>query len=207
MIHGDDIKDNGNHTVSFTLPNGKRVTKKIVSRLVVKSGIGKKKRMVVLMDVEFHGKKYQNIKFSIGDCGHMTSKVLLGLQFLSKTGMVVDPAEAIYPQNQGSDQKNGEEDKEIKEAYKTKSGKTVSPARDKKADQPKKYVAGLSKTQAMKRKSQFKERAALPDSDPRAWKKLPGDPKETEKKSKYTQLFAKKFGDKKEQVVEMVKLS
>ena len=204
VIHGDDIKDNGNHTVSFTLPNGKRVTKKIVSRLVVKSGIGKKKRMVVLMDVEFHGKKYQNIKFSIGDRGHMTSKVLLGLQFLSKTGMVVDPAEAIYPQNQGSDQKNGEEDKEIKEAYKTKSGKTVSPARDKKADQPKKYVAGLSKTQALKRKAQFKKRAARPDSDPKAWKKLPGDPEKTAKKSKYTQLFAKKFGDKKEQVVEMV---
>jgi len=148
MIHADDIKDNGNHTVSFTLPNGKRVTKKIVSRLVVKSGIGQKKRMVVLMDVEFHGKKYPNIKFSIGDRAHMSSKVLLGLQFLSKTGMIVDPAQAIYPQNQTDGAKNDgsdeEEEKEIKEAFKT------------------------------------------------------------EKKSKYTQLFAKKFGSKKEQVSEMV---
>ena len=148
MIHADNIKDNGNHTVSFTLPNGKKVTKKIVSRLVVKSGIGQKKRMVVLMDVEFHGKKYPNIKFSIGDRAHMSSKVLLGLQFLSKTGMVVDPAEAIYPQNQTDGAKNNEsdeeEEKEVKEAFKT------------------------------------------------------------EKKSKYTQLFAKKFGSKKEQVSEMV---
>jgi hypothetical protein len=92
----------------------------------------------------------------------------------------------------------------VEKKFKTKSGKTVSPPRDKGADQPKKYVAGLSKTQAAKRKSQFKKRAALSDNDPRAWKKLPGDPKETEKKSKYTQLFAKKFGNKKEEVAEMV---
>ena len=148
MIHADGIKDNGDHTVTFTLPNGKKVTKKIVSRLVVKSGIGQKKRMVVLMDVEFHGKKYPNIKFSIGDRAHMSSKVLLGLQFLSKTGMIVDPAQAIYPQNQTDGAKNvggdEEEEKEIKEAFKT------------------------------------------------------------EKKSKHTQLFVKKFGSKKEQVAEMV---
>lgn len=100
MIHGEDIKDNGNHTVTFKLPSGKKVTKKIVSRITVKSGIGKKTRLVIFMDIEFHGKKYPNIKFSIGDRNHMSTKVLIGLQFLSKTGMLVDPAEAIYPQNQ-----------------------------------------------------------------------------------------------------------
>ena len=100
MIHGEDIKDNENHTVTFKLSNGKTVTKKIVSRIIVKSGIGEKKRLVIFMDIEFHGKKYPNIKFSIGDRNHMSTKVLLGLQFLSKTGMLVDPAEAIYPQNQ-----------------------------------------------------------------------------------------------------------
>lgn len=100
MIHGEDIKDNGNHTVTFKLSNGKTVTKKIASRIIVKSGIGEKKRLVIFMDIEFHGKKYPNIKFSIGDRNHMSTKVLLGLQFLSKTGMLVDPAEAIYPQNQ-----------------------------------------------------------------------------------------------------------
>ena len=100
MIHGEDIKDNGNHTVTFKLPNGKKVTKKIVSRITVKSGIGEKTRLVIFMDIEFHGKKYPNIKFSIGDRNHMSTKVLIGLQFLSKTGMLVDPADAIYPQNQ-----------------------------------------------------------------------------------------------------------
>ena len=112
MIHGKDIKDNGDHTVSFTLPGGKRITKKIVSRITVKSGIGKKQRMVILMDIDFHGKHYPNIKFSIGDRSHMSTKVLLGLQFLSKTGFVVDPANAIYPQPDIKDNRKGEEEEE-----------------------------------------------------------------------------------------------
>jgi RimK family alpha-L-glutamate ligase len=112
MIHGDKIKDNGDHTVSFTLPNGKRITKKIVSRITVKSGIGEKTRMVVLMDIEFHGKKFTNIKFSIGDRSHMSTKVLLGLQVLSKTGFTVDPAEAIYPQPDSNAKRRGDEEEE-----------------------------------------------------------------------------------------------
>ncbi len=112
MIHAEDIKDNGDHTVTFKLPNGKKVTKKIVSRITVKSGIGEKKRLVVLMDIEFHGKKYANIKFSLGDRSHMSTKVLIGLQFLSKTGMVVDPTEAIYPQPDVNSKRKGDEEEE-----------------------------------------------------------------------------------------------
>ncbi len=112
MIHAENIKDNGDHTVTFGLPNGKKVTKKIASRITVKSGIGEKKRLVVLMDIEFHGKKYTNIKFSLGDRSHMSTKVLLGLQFLSKTGMVVDPAEAIYPQPDVNSKRKGDEEEE-----------------------------------------------------------------------------------------------
>jgi RimK family alpha-L-glutamate ligase len=112
MIHAEDIKDNGDHTVTFRLPNGKKVTKQITSRITVKSGIGEKKRLVVLMDIEFHGKKYANIKFSLGDRSHMSTKVLIGLQFLSKTGMVVDPAEAIYPQPDVNSKRKGDEEEE-----------------------------------------------------------------------------------------------
>lgn len=112
MMHGEKIKDNGDHTVSFTLPSGKRVTKKIVSRITVKSGIGEKTRMVVLMDIQFHGKKFTNIKFSIGDRSHMSTKVLLGLQFLSKTGFTVDPANAIFPQPDSNAKRRGDEEEE-----------------------------------------------------------------------------------------------
>lgn len=133
MMHGDKIKDNGDHTVSFTLPDGKRITKKIVSRITVKSGIGEKKRLVVLMDVEFHGKKYPNIKFSIGDRSHMSTKVLFGLQFLSKTGMVVDPADAIFPQPDPKKRRDGadeEEEEQITEIIRHMGNKWVIFSKD-----------------------------------------------------------------------------
>ena len=112
MIHADNIKDNGDHTVSFKLADGKKITKKIVSRIKVKSGIGEKERIVVFMDIEFHGKRYPNIKFSLGDRNHMSTKVLLGLRFLEKTGYVVDPANAIYPQPDIKKKSSVEEEEE-----------------------------------------------------------------------------------------------
>jgi hypothetical protein len=132
MMHAEDIKDNGDHTVTFKLPNGKKVTKKIVSRITVKSGIGEKKRLVVLMDIEFHGKKYPNIKFSLGDRSHMSTKVLIGLQFLSKTGMVVDPADAIYPQPDVNSKRKGdeEEEEELAEMIRQEGGKWVIYSKD-----------------------------------------------------------------------------
>jgi ribosomal protein S6--L-glutamate ligase len=198
-IHATDIQMNEkNKTVTFKLNGEEKMTKPIASKIKLRTGSTKESdvRPTVFFDVEFNGKKYENVKFSLADRGHMRYKVLLGIRFLAQAGVQVDPREmtATKPVSEGLMEKK----------FKTKSGKTVSPPRDKDADQPKKYVAGLSKTQAAKRKSQFKKRAALSDNDPRAWKKLPGDPKETEKKSKYTQLFAKKFGNKKEEVAEMV---
>jgi RimK family alpha-L-glutamate ligase len=132
MIHGENIKDNGDHTVTFILPNGKKVTKKIVSRITVKSGIGEKTRMVILMDIEFHGKKFTNIKFSIGDRSHMSTKVLLGLQFLSKTGFTVDPAGAIYPQPDGDVKRRDdeEEEEELSEVIRHVGGKWVIFSKD-----------------------------------------------------------------------------
>lgn len=199
-IHATDIKDNGDHTVTFKLPNGKKVTKKIVSRITVKSGIGIKKRMVVLMDIEFHGKRFPNIKFSLADRSHMSSKVLLGLQFLSKTGFVVDPAEAIYPESpKGSVDADEEEEESVKEAdigkgkeYTTKTGKTKGSPKDKEVGMPKKYVKGLSKTAAVARKKKLAARKDAPDDDPKTWEFT--DPKEKDiktKPSKYTQAFKK----------------
>lgn len=204
MIHGDDIKDNGDHTVTFKLPSGKKVTKKIVSRITVKSGIGSKQRMVVLMDVEFHGKHYPNIKFSVGDRSHMSTKVLFGLQFLSKTGQMVDPADAIYPQNQTPQkgQKRGEEEEEkesVSEAnigkdkeYTTKTGKTKGSPKDSETGMPKKYVSGMSKAAAAERKKKLAARKDAPDDDPKTWKFT--DPKEKDIKtepSQYTKAFQK----------------
>lgn len=200
MIHAEEIKDNGDHTVTFKLPNGKKVTKKIVSRITVKSGIGAKKRLVVMMDMDFHGKKYPNIKFSLGDRSHMSTKVLIGLQFLSKTGMVVDPSEAIYPQP-GINSKRGteEEEEEINELdvtkgkeFKTKTGKTKESPKDKGTGLPKKYVSGLSKREAELRKKRLEKRKKMRDDDPKTWEFVnPKEKKIKTKPSKYSTLYKK----------------
>jgi glutathione synthase/RimK-type ligase-like ATP-grasp enzyme len=204
MIHATDIKDNGDHTVTFTLANGKKVTKKIVSRIRVKSGVGEKKRIVVLMDIDFHGKHFPNIKFSVGDRSHMSTKVLLGLRFLGQTGMMVDPAEAIYPQpDPAKRSKGGEEEEEIEESldesdatkgkqFKTKTGKVRKSASDKASGLPKKYVSGLTKGEAKKRKAALAARAERSDDDPRAWEFVnPREKNMKTKPSKYTTLFKK----------------
>ena len=201
MMHGDEIKDNGDHTVTFKLPSGKKVTKKIVSRITVKSGIGEKKRLVVLMDIEFHGKKYTNIKFSLGDRSHMSTKVLIGLQFLSKTGMVVDPADAIYPQPDTNAKRRGdeEEEEEIFEAdvtkgkqFKTKTGKTKESPKDKKTGLPKKYVSGLSDKDAELRKKRLEKRKNMRDDDPKTWEFVnPREKNIKTKPSKYNAIYKK----------------
>jgi hypothetical protein len=153
------------------------------------------------MDIEFHGKHFTNIKFSLADRSHMSSKVLLGLQFLSKTGFMVDPAEAIYPQPQiGSNRKGEEEEEEeLAEAdigkskeYTTKTGKTKESPKDAKTGMPKKYVRGLSVKDALARKKKLAARKDAPDDDPKTWEFTEPKEKDIETKpSKYTQAFKK----------------
>ena len=267
-IHATDIKINEkNHTVTFKFNGEKEMTKPIQSRIRLRHGSSKEEavRPTVLFDVEFNGREFKNVKFSLADRSHMNYKVLLGLRFLVQAGVMVDPKDMSASKTKIDEEKLAMQGKEMKShldgliskirekhgstnvtysqamkivgatgaarlaargmikrdsgkkkkgelgkesveesKYTTKTGKAVSPARDTKADLPKKYVAGLSKTQREKRKAQFDKRKDIPDSDPRAWKKLPGDPKETKRKSKYTQLFAKKFGKKVEEAIDQL---
>jgi len=196
-IHATDIKINEkNHTVSFKFNGETQITKNIVSRVKIRRGGIKDQevRPVVLLDVEFAGRKHKNVKFTLADRSHMTYKVLVGVRFLVQAGVQVDPSDmsAAAPAVK-------EEAEQIIEAeYKTKTGKTKASPKDKETGLPKKYVSGLSDKQAKKREAQFAARKARSDSDPKAWKKLPGDPEKTAKRSKYSVAFAKKFGSKSE---------
>ena len=192
-MHATDIKINEkNHTVYFKLNGETQVTKEIVSRVKIRRGGIKDQeiRPVVLMDVEFGGRKHKNVKFTLADRSHMTYKVLVGVRFLVQAGVQVDPSDMSAASTPAAF-KEGKE-------YKTKSGKTKASPKDKETGLPKKYVSGLSKSQAKKREAQFAARKKRSDNDPKAWKKLPGDPDKTAKRSKYSVAFAKKFGSKSE---------
>ena len=195
-VHATDIKiDEKNHKVSFKLLGKYPMTKDIASRVRVKQGSSKDAivRPVVYFPVEFQGRDFEEIKFSLQDRSHMKYSVLVGVRFLVQAGVQVDPKEM-----------SADKPLPFEEEYKTKTGKPVSPPRDEKADLPKKYVSGLSVAQKKKREAQFAARADRPDSDPKAWKKLPGDPDKTAKKSQYSSAYKKKFGKASEEVEETV---
>jgi RimK family alpha-L-glutamate ligase len=194
-IHATDIKiDEKNHSVSFKLLGKYPMTKKLASRVKVKQGSSKKVivRPVVYFPVEFQGRDFEEIKFSLQDRSHMKYSVLVGVRFLVQAGVQVDPKEM-----------SADKPLPFDEAFKTKSGKPVAPPKDPKTDMPKKYVSGLSSTQKKRREDQFAARAKRPDSDPKAWEKLPGDPEKTARKSQYSSAYKKKFG-KSEEVEEAV---
>lgn len=83
------------------------------------------------------------------------------------------------------------------EKYYTDSGKIKKSADDKRVSghQPKKYGAGLSKSEAEKRYSYWEKNKEKSDSDPSAYKPAPGDEKAATKKSKYTIKYKQMYGE------------
>ena len=188
-IDAKDIKINEKaHTVTFKV-NDKTITKPIISRIKIKRGGTEERevRPVVVMDVEFAGREYKNVKFSLTNREHMEYKVLIGLRFLRQTGMQVDPKDMAAAKPEPKT-----------EEFVMIEGKAKASPKDKETGLPKKYVAGLSRADAKARVKQFAARKARSDSDPKAWEKLPGDPKKATRRSKYSIAFAKKFGTKSE---------
>ena len=68
------------------------------------------------------------------------------------------------------------------------------------------YYAGLSKSTASKRRSQFKKQADMSHKDPRAYKTAPGDSKKT-KTSKWTKKFKKMFEETERNLNESIEIN
>ena len=70
-----------------------------------------------------------------------------------------------------------------------------SDIKDRKGSQPAGYHKGLSKAQKVARDRQFKKQAKMSDSDPKAYKKAPGDHGAKTKLSKHTLKYRRMFGE------------
>lgn len=89
VLHGEDIKVE-NDTVSFKTDEGKIIQKPLVDKILVNVGAGtEESRPIVEFDITLKGKKYNKIKFSIGDRKDNDEKVLLGLKFLTDINATV----------------------------------------------------------------------------------------------------------------------
>lgn len=73
----------------------------------------------------------------------------------------------------------------------------INEARKKRSDSKHPYFKGLSKTMIKAKKKQMKAQTKMSDSDPSAYKEMPGDKKakETSKKSKHTSNYEEMYGE------------
>ena len=90
VLHGTDLEEYGDK-VNFKTIGGKGLTKKIHDFININIGAGKvEKRPVVVFDIEFAGKHWKNIPFSISDRSTNEQQVLIGKDFIIKNGGVID---------------------------------------------------------------------------------------------------------------------
>lgn len=90
VLHGTDLQEYGDQ-INFKTVNGKGLTKRIADFIDINIGAGKiEKRPVVLFDIEFGGREWKNIPFSISDRGTNDQPVLIGKDFIIKNGGVID---------------------------------------------------------------------------------------------------------------------
>jgi hypothetical protein len=90
VLHGTDIKDQGDKVTFKTIGN-KEITLPKIDNIVIHIGSGvKEERPVVGLNFSLNGKEYRNIPFSIADRTENEEAVLLGEPFLKQTSTVVD---------------------------------------------------------------------------------------------------------------------
>lgn len=90
VLHGINIDQKGDN-VTFTTIDNKKITKPVVELIDINIGSGNiEKRPVVVFDVIIKNKPYKNIKFSIADREQNEEKVLLGKEFISDLGGIID---------------------------------------------------------------------------------------------------------------------
>jgi hypothetical protein len=90
VLHGTDVQEYGD-MINFKTVGGKGLTKRVKDYIDINIGAGKvEKRPVVTFDIEFGGKLWKNIPFSISDRGTNEQPVLIGKDFIVKNGGVID---------------------------------------------------------------------------------------------------------------------
>lgn len=90
VLHGINVKMNGDE-VEFDTINGKRIKKKVIDNAVINIGSGiKENRPIMLFNVKLGEEKYPEVKFTISDRTENSEPVLLGKDFLSILGKLID---------------------------------------------------------------------------------------------------------------------
>jgi hypothetical protein len=91
VLHGVDIEDNGDDTVTFTTINDKKITLPRTGSIDINIGSGNiETRPTVVLDIVLRDKPYKGITFSIADRADNDQQVLIGEPFIERLNALVD---------------------------------------------------------------------------------------------------------------------
>ena len=82
--------DTGADSSSIDLKIAERLSKIVVSHKYVRSALGRDRRAVVILEIEFQKKKFLE-SFTVSDRSNLKYKVLIGKDILKKEGFLIDP--------------------------------------------------------------------------------------------------------------------
>jgi hypothetical protein len=96
VLHGVDIKHNGDDTVTFTTINDKKITLPCTGNIDINIGSGNiESRPTVVFDITLKDKHYKDITFSIADRADNEQQILIGEPFIKRLNALVDVKQGV----------------------------------------------------------------------------------------------------------------
>jgi hypothetical protein len=96
VLHGVNITDNNDNTITFTTVDDKIVTLPKTGSIDINIGSGNiEARPTVLLDIILQDKSYKDITFSIADRADNEQQVLIGEPFIERLNALVDVKKSV----------------------------------------------------------------------------------------------------------------
>ena len=96
VLHGVDIVDNGNDTVTFTTINDKKITLPCTGSIDINIGSGNiESRPTVILDIILKKIPYKGITFSVGDRADNEQQILIGEPFVKRLNALIDVKRSV----------------------------------------------------------------------------------------------------------------
>jgi len=96
VLHGVDIEDNGNNTITFSTINDKKITLPCTGSIDINIGSGNiESRPTVVLDIVLKDKSHNNITFSIADRKDNEQQVLIGEPFIKRLNALIDVKRSV----------------------------------------------------------------------------------------------------------------
>jgi len=96
VLHGVDIEDSGDDTVTFTTINDKKITLPRTGSIDINIGSGNiETRPTIVLDIILKDKHYKDVTFSIADRADNEQQILIGEPFVKRLNALIDVKRSV----------------------------------------------------------------------------------------------------------------